>query len=770
VPSTDGDLDHLTTDQWRDLQDCASRLEQRFLSGETAAVDLRHFLPPAEAPHRLTVLHELIKTELEARYRHRQGCLLEEFLRRYPELGGPADLPAGLLYEEYRVRRRFGDRPALDEYRARFPLQFEQLRRRLHLEPVPESTLQPVPTIDYNHSPVGLGSHGPPSGAGPSDPTHPTAGEPTAHGAGEAAGLVLAAGQGYRKLEKLGSGQFGEVWRALAPGGVEVAIKVILRTLDHEASRKELKALEKIRTLHHVFLLQIHQYQAERDHLVIVMELADGSLSDRFKECQAKGLPGIPVGELVTYFSQAAEALDYLHSKHVAHRDVKPENLLMLGGHAKVADFGLAREQTLVVDQTSVVAGTPHYMAPEAWKLQVSRHGDQYSLAAAYVEMRLGRHLFPGKIPLMIANQHLTAEPQLEPLPAAEQAVLKRALAKEPNQRFPSCVAFAQALREATGPAKAAPAQGWGAKVAVASLAFALVAVLIALSAVLWRPQPPEPPKVVVSWQPRGWEPEDRTDTVEDRNGRQYYRRLVREVGAQKVVVVAVRQVTPEDPPTFYITENKVWNDLYAAFMSDPKSDELLRKYSSRPGCGVLVRNEWRKGGWAPNRNPDPNQEPFLGVDGDRGRLPVFRVTVTEAHCFAEWLDGRLPSRRQWRKAAGEGEDPRPGPFDGDPGDAMGLAINRTDGPWPVDRGARDVSIYGCRQMASNGREWTRDLDDKVSVIPLEGMLGRRSAYQQGQSYLSQKPLTFQAMSDPRVGDCTEPSFEVTFRIVLEQP
>src|SRR5205807_37161 len=152
-----------------------------------------------------------------------------------------------------------------------------------------------------------------------------------------------------------------------------------------------------------------------------------------------------------------------------------------------------------------------------------------------------------------------------------------------------------------------------------------------------------------------------------------------------------------------------------------------------------------------------------------KGRLPVFRVTVTEAHCFAEWLDGRLPTGRQWRKAAGEGEDTRPGPFAGDPRDRKDLAVGLTGGPWPVDRGRRDVSIHGCRQTASNGFEWTRDLDDKVGEIPLENMTLPRRVYVQGESYLSGEPLTFQAMAMPRVKECTEAPFDVTFRVVLEQ-
>jgi len=278
-----------------------------------------------------------------------------------------------------------------------------------------------------------------------------------------------------------------------------------------------------------------------------------------------------------------------------------------------------------------------------------------------------------------------------------------------------------------------------------------------------------ESPKVVVSWRPENWGPEDATDPpVKDLNGRLYYRRLVREVGGQKVVMVALPQTTSTDPPTFYIMENKVWNDLYAVFVADPKGKELLKKNSSpRQGLAGLVRGEWRKGGFAPNLNPDPEKEPFFGVEGPlKGRLPVFRVTVTEAHCFAEWLGGRLPTQAQWRKAAGMGEDTRPGPFDDR--DKEDLAVGLKDGPWPVDRGKSDVSIHGCRQMASNGEEWTCDLDNGA-VVPLLSMLNPPSVFKQGKSYLSKEPLTFEAMAMPRTRDCTTASFETTFRVVLQQ-
>ena len=145
-----------------------------------------------------------------------------------------------------------------------------------------------------------------------------------------------------------------------------------------------------IKLLRHPFLLQTQAYSQEDDRLFIVMELADKSLRDRLKECRAAGLQGIPVTELLTYFKESAEALDFLHEKHILHRDIKPENILLLQGHAKVADFGLAKGQQSHM-ATATGSGTPLYMAPEVWRNKLSAQSDQYSLALAYAELRLDR-------------------------------------------------------------------------------------------------------------------------------------------------------------------------------------------------------------------------------------------------------------------------------------------------------------------------------------------------------------------------------------------
>jgi serine/threonine protein kinase len=265
---------------------------------------------------------------------------------------------------------------------------------------------------------------------------------------------VLPIGGGYRLVSRIGYGGFGEVWRAEAPGGVEVAIKMLFRSIDHEEAKRELQSLELIKGLRHPFLLQTQAYWSLQDRLFILMELADGSLRDRLRECVQAGLPGIPEAELVTYMKESAEALDFLHQKQVLHRDIKPENILLLQRHAKLADFGLAKLQQSQRLVSVTGSGTPAYMAPEMWGNKVSEHSDQYCLAVTYAELRLQRRLFASQNLAHLMMEHLTKTPDLAPLGEAEQQVLLRALAKDPEQRYPRCLAFAEALAEAVTPSR----------------------------------------------------------------------------------------------------------------------------------------------------------------------------------------------------------------------------------------------------------------------------------------------------------------------------
>jgi len=254
---------------------------------------------------------------------------------------------------------------------------------------------------------------------------------------------------GYTLVERIGAGGYGEVWLAHAPGGLTKAVKFIFGFHNEKRAASELHSLEKIKQVRHPFLLSLERIEVLEGRLVIVTELADGSLKDRFDQSVQNGLPGIPREELLGYLRDSADALDYLSDKHsLQHLDVKPENLLLLAGHIKVADFGLVKE--IQETQASLVGGmTPLYSAPEVFQGLPTSFSDQYSLAVLFQEMLTGTLPFDGATAAELTLQHMHDEPNLSPLPLADRYVLARALSKNPQQRYPSCRDLVQALFKA---------------------------------------------------------------------------------------------------------------------------------------------------------------------------------------------------------------------------------------------------------------------------------------------------------------------------------
>src|SRR5204863_5454782 len=131
---------------------------------------------------------------------------------------------------------------------------------------------------------------------------------------------------GYQLRQRIGAGGYGEVWSAEAPGQLIKAIKFVYGFLEQDRASRELKALNRIKGVRHPFLLSLERIEVVDGQLVIVTELAECSLKDRFEQCR-KGehveQPGIPRDELLSYLRDAADALDYMTEQHsLQHLDV----------------------------------------------------------------------------------------------------------------------------------------------------------------------------------------------------------------------------------------------------------------------------------------------------------------------------------------------------------------------------------------------------------------------------------------------------------------
>jgi serine/threonine protein kinase len=261
---------------------------------------------------------------------------------------------------------------------------------------------------------------------------------------------------GYVLSRRLGRGGFGEVWAASGPGGVPVALKFL--SLDERAGAVEARALESLKLVKHPHTISLFGIWYDADLLVVGMELAEGSLTDALRGAVEGGQAGIPIGQLIEHMREAAKGIDFLNEpRHaldgksgvsILHGDIKPHNLLLVGGAVKVADFGLAR--TLERSVASKSGGmTVAYAPPEFFRGQATRQSDQYSLAVSYCQLRTGALPFPGTPHQMMAG-HVNHPPGLTALSERERPVVARALAKRPEDRWSDCRNFVEELVAAT--------------------------------------------------------------------------------------------------------------------------------------------------------------------------------------------------------------------------------------------------------------------------------------------------------------------------------
>jgi serine/threonine protein kinase len=277
-------------------------------------------------------------------------------------------------------------------------------------------------------------------------------------GARRAGGTALPMGldscPGYRLRECRGRGSFGEVWEATTPDGARVALKFM--RCDGASAPREIRTLQQIRQLRHPHLIGIQNVLCSSGYLVLVMELAEGSLLDLLDVQQTEAATTIPVSQVCKYLTQAAEVLDFLNTRqhriggHLVafrHCDVKPSNMLLFGGKVKLADFGLS-VMTGAVSQRHLQAGSTSYAAPEVFAANLSDRSDQYSLGVSYFQLRTGRLPFPDS-PSEFHRNYVRPAPDLSPLSPPERPIVARALAPCTLDRWASCGEMMAALARA---------------------------------------------------------------------------------------------------------------------------------------------------------------------------------------------------------------------------------------------------------------------------------------------------------------------------------
>ena len=198
------------------------------------------------------------------------------------------------------------------------------------------------------------------------------------------------------------------------------------------------------------------------EQLIVVMGLGDCTLYDRLKYVRQEAGLGpesvdVPFGldpvETIRYLRASASAIDLLNQEHqIYHCDIKPQNILLVGGEAQVCDFGLAKQMEGDMRQTQQAFATPAYAPPEVLHNEgYSRQVDQYSLAVTYYELRTG--LLPFDITthasMLVAKS--TGKLNLDALTPPERKVLSKALRRVPNERYGSCTEFINAIAVASG-------------------------------------------------------------------------------------------------------------------------------------------------------------------------------------------------------------------------------------------------------------------------------------------------------------------------------
>jgi serine/threonine-protein kinase len=274
----------------------------------------------------------------------------------------------------------------------------------------------------------------------------------------------------YRVLRRIGSGGMADVWLAEDTHlQREIALKVLHRRYaqDREFVERFRREAESAAGLQHPNIVAVYDRGEFEGTYYIAMRYIDGPTLKELIDA------GLSPEQAVSLIRQVLEAARFAHRNGIVHRDLKPQNVIVdAEGKAVVTDFGIARAGVSEITQTGSVMGTPHYLSPEqAQGFGVTSVSDLYSVGVLLYEALTGRVPFEGESAVAVAMKQVSQTPQrpssINPrVSPALDAVVMRALEKEPGERFQSADAFIAALDAAMRE----PGAGGGGTAAFAAL------------------------------------------------------------------------------------------------------------------------------------------------------------------------------------------------------------------------------------------------------------------------------------------------------------
>ncbi len=390
--------------------------------------EIRSFLLSGGSDDRESLLLELIKIDLEYRWKSGRAALCEDYYELAPEFLSQPAIQRDLLGEELNVRKSLGQLPELSDWLRRFPDCADMFPpvAGAALTKIDDST---IPDIDT---------------AGLTDDA--------------AAGAVSSGDRigRYRLVEVVGRGAFADVWRAEDVDlNRSVAIKLLRLSMSNSdgATARFFREARTLAKLNHPAIVKVHEVGQFGQRPFIVSEFIAGSTL----ETHLSNRP-VSIAEACRLAQSVAEGLECAHRQGIVHRDVKPANVLMTAsGDPLLTDFGLARvEEQLdaTLTQQGDVLGTPAYMSPEQALGQIrliDARADVYALGVILYRMVSGRLPFEGKASSVLYSL-VNQSPQpltsiVDSVPRDLATIIGKCLEKVPADRYDSAQALAEDLR-----------------------------------------------------------------------------------------------------------------------------------------------------------------------------------------------------------------------------------------------------------------------------------------------------------------------------------